>query len=207
MLSHFLRSATIKPSSGITFIGTSEATGSGNSFTVTYPAGTQNGDVAIICITTNNNMSSGYSATGWTSLNANTTPNNVKSNLLRTIVSGTGTQSFTKGSFSPSQLSYIVAVFRNATYSNFSVANANTGLPNPPSLSGTFNAVIVFGNSDVSDSAVTPPSGYTTLGEINNTSITTMGGYLIGSATNPDPSTFTNISSTNAWITYTIGLT
>lgn len=205
MLTKMLRAATLKPPA-ITFIGTSEGTGSGNSISVTYPTGTANGDLAIICITTNNNMSSGYSATGWTSLNAETGPSGVKSNLLYAVVSGTGTQSFTKGGFSPGQLSYIVAVFRGATYSSFATANGSTGLPDPPARTGTFNTVVVFGNSDQSDSAVTPPTGYTTLGEINNTSITTMGGYLIGSTTDPNPDTFTNIAS-GVWITYTVGLT
>jgi hypothetical protein len=205
MLSHFLRAASIKPSA-ITFIGAAEGTGSGNTINVTYPAGTANGDVAIICITTNNNLSTGYSASGWTSLNAETNESSVKANLLNAVVSGTGTQTFSKSGLSPSQLSYIVAVFRNATYSNFSAANNSTGLPNPPSLTGNFNAVVVFGNSNQSDSAVTPPTGYTTLGEINNTNITTMGGYLISSSTDPNPGNFTNIAS-GQYVAYTIGLT
>jgi hypothetical protein len=209
MLSHFLRAATVQPPpSNITFVGTSEAAVSTNtnSLSIAYPAGTQNGDVALICITTNNNMSSGYSATGWTSLDAETGPSGVKCNLLRTVVSGTGTQSFTKGSFDPGQVSYILAVFRGATYSSFSLATGSSGAPNPPSRTGSFNAVVAFGNSSTGDSSVTPPTGYTTLGEINNTSITTMGGYLISSSTNPDPAAFTNINSAN-WIAYTIGLT
>lgn len=203
ILSHALRAIR----KNITFVGTSEATGSGNAFTVTYPAGTEDGDIAIICITTPSNMSSGYSATGWTSLNANSEQPGVKSNLLYRVVSGTGTQSFSKGSSAPSELSYIVAVFRNAAYSSFNVASGDDS-PNPPSLTGSFNLVVAFGSSSASDSTVTPPTGYTTLGEINNTNITTMGGYLIGPSTNPNPSAFSGITvGTWTYTAYTIGLT
>lgn len=206
MLSHFLR-ARYTASSSITFVGVAEASlSSGNSFTATYPSGTQNGDLAFIAISAENNLGENFTASGWTSLNRTTTQGNIKSQLLYTVVSGTGSQSFTKGGITTGAKTYLLAVFRNATYSSFSTVTSGSGVVNPPSLSGTFNAVVCFGHTDISDSTVTAPTGYTTLGEISNGNITTCGGYLLSAATNPDPAAFGGIAS-SAYNAYTIGLT
>lgn len=205
MLTHILRAAAGNNTSG--FIGTTElsTTSNTNSLSIAYPAGTRDGDLAFMAIATGSNLSSGYSSSGWTSLDVDTS-RSVKAQLLYRVVSGTGTQSFTKGSFDPNGVACILAVFRAFTYSSFSVVATN-GTVNPPSRSGTFNAVVCFGMVNVNDSSITPPSGYTTLGEINNSvGITTCGAYFLGAVTNPDPGAFGGVSSAD-YVAYTIGLT
>lgn len=204
MLHHFLR-AYPKTSSALTFVGVAEqAISSSNSFTATYPTGTQTGDLAVICIAASNNLGSGFSCTGWTSANVETTPSGIKGQLMYRTVGTTGSQSFS-ASLGPTNTSYLLAVFRNATYSNYAVTTSTTTI-DPPSRTGTFNAVLAFGGIAVSDSTITQPSGYTTLGEIPSGTITACGGYLISNSTNPNPGAFSGVSNGNNF-SYTVGLT
>ncbi len=206
MLSHFLRA--YPKTSALTFVGVAEqAIGSNTGFTATYPTGTQVGDLAVICISASNNLGSGYTATGWTSRSAITSPSSIKAQLMTKVVDSTSSQSFSATSGTITNTSYLLVVFRNASYSSFaSTTNTSSASIDPPSLTGSFNAVIAFGNIALSDSAITQPSGYTTLGEIPSGSITTCGGYLISSSTNPNPGAFTNVTNAQN-ITYTVGLT
>jgi len=206
MLSQFLRAASFKPGAALTFVGVAEAsTGTNtNSLTVSYPAGVQTGDLAFMCITVP--VFSGdvaYTSTGWTSLNVRS-EGNVSSQLLYRVVDTTGSQSFTRTGTAPTRTGYLLAVFRNANYSSFSFAVGNDNA-NPPVLSGTYNAVVAFGNVAVADSTIAPPSGYTTLGEISGGGISTCGGYLISQVTNPNPGQFA-VAQVD-YIAYTIGLT
>lgn len=196
----------LKEKPAITFVGVAEqAIGSNTGFTATYPSGTQDGDLAFICVSATNNLGSGYSATGWTSLNVTTSPTGIKSQILYRVVSGTGNQTFSSSSGTITNSSYLLTVFRNATYSNIATATGSASVVNPPQRTGLFNAVVCFGNINAADTAISPPTGYTTLGEIPSTSITTCGGYLLTATLDPDPGTFNGVSSSN-WIAYTIGL-
>jgi len=204
MLSHFLRASG--RSTELIFVGVAEAvvTSNENNLTISYPANAQTGDLALLCLTVPANLGLGYTSTGWTSLSVESN-DDVQAQLFYRTIGTTGSQSFTKTGTAPERVTYLLAVFRNATYSSFAEAE-DDGAPNPPQLIGTFNAVVVFGNIDNADSAITPPSGYITLGEIASGSITTCGAYRIGAATNPNPGSFGNVSS-NGYIAYTIGLT
>jgi hypothetical protein len=202
MLQHFLRAIN---KGGL--VGVTEGTApSGNSFTVDYPSGTQNGDLAFLALSAENNFADNFTSTGWTHLDRESGRGGIKSQLLYRVVSGTGTQTFTKGGITTGSKTFMLVVFRNFTYSSFAGTDGGSGTPNPPLRTGTFNAVVAFGHSEFGDSSVTPPTGYISLGEIDNGTITTMGAYIISSITDPNPDAFTNISSGD-WIAYTIGLT
>ena len=206
ILSHALRA--VQKNTAITFVASEKVNlGTASTITAAYPAGTQDGDVAFMFITADSNMGSGYSATGWTRLDTNTGESDAKACLLQRVVSGTGSQTFTR-SGAINGGTYIIATFRNATYSNFAGADSNggTSVVNPPSLTGSFNATVVFGVVSVVDSTITAPTGYTTIQGEAGPIASSCGGYLLSVQTNPNPSTFSGVSA-SAWVAYTIGLT
>ena len=199
----------------VEFIGHTSATFARSSnFTVSYPAGTQDGDIAVICIGASRGFGRDYTSAGWTVLNRTTGPDRAKAQLSYRVVSGTGNQTFSGDN--PVDPSYILAVFRNTGYSAFSVSaedgdDAGNILPNPPFRSGTFNAVLCFGVAGINDTTVTAPTGYTLISAVGqgggaDFGATTMAAYTIEDITNPNPSAFTNIDSTNdSAVAYTVG--
>ena len=175
-----------------------------NTFTVSYPAGTQDGDIAIIGICGSNNFGTDFTATGWTKIDRQTVQTGVRSQLSYRTVSGTSSQTFTRTGITIASPSYILIVFRNAGYSSFSFASNSTGSPDSPSLTGTFNCVVSFGFTAATDAAVDPPSEYVLANSVANTS-SSMAAFTINNQVNPDPGSFQNVTS-GAWHGYTVGL-
>lgn len=175
-----------------------------NTFTVDYPAGTQNGDLAIIGILGSNNFGTDFTANSWTKIDRQVVQTGVRSQLSYTVVSGTSSQTFTRTGSTIVSPSYILVVFRNTTYSSYAFANNSTASPDSPSLTGSFNCVVSFGFTAATDTAVDPPSGYVLANNVSNVS-SLMSAYSIGNQTNPDPGSFQNVTS-GAWHAYTVGL-
>lgn len=202
MLHHALRASA----GAIQFIGHTTAIVSpdSNTFTVSYPTGTQDGDLAIIAISATNNLGNPYTSTGWTLIDRQVVQTGVRSQISYRVVSGTSSQTFSKFNVVTVRPAYILLVFRNSGYSAYSFANNSTGSPDPPSLTGTFNAVLAIGMSAATDSSVDAPSGFTLLSNITNTA-SLMTALLINNEVNPDPGSFQNVTS-GAWHAYTLGL-
>lgn len=175
-----------------------------NSFSVDYPAGTQDGDLAIIAISATNNLGNPYLCTGWTTIDRQVVQTGVRSQLSYRIVSGTSTQTFAKTGVVTVFPAYTLLVFRNLNYSSYAFANNSTASPDSPSLTGTFNCVVSFGFTAATDTTVDPPTGYVSANNVSNTA-SLMSAYSISNQTNPDPGSFQNVTS-GAWHAYTVGL-
>lgn len=207
MLHHALRAAVGATVGAIEFVGHTTAIVSpdSNTFTASYPTGTQNGDLAIIVISATNNLGNPFLATGWTVIDRQVVQTGVRSQLSYRVVSGTSSQTFSKTGVVTAFPAYILLVFRNATYSSYSFANNSTGSPDAPSLTGTFNTVVALGFSAATDASVDAPSGFTLASNTTNTA-SNMAAFKISNEVNPDPGAFQNVTS-GAWHAYTLGLT
>lgn len=202
MLHHALRAC----SGAVQYIGdtTSIISPASNTFTVSYPYGTQDGDIAIIGICASGTLGTDFTATDWTVISRQIVQTGVRSQLSYRIVSGTSSQTFTKSGGIVVNPSYILLVFRNTGYSSFSFANDSAGSPDSPSLTGTFNCVVSFGFTAASDSAVDAPSGYVLANSVENVA-SSMAAFIINNEVDPDPGNFQNVTS-GAWHAYTVGL-
>lgn len=202
MLHHALRAC----SGAIQYIGntTDIINPTANTFTVSYPAGTQDGDIAIIGICGSANFGSDFTATGWTVISRQVVQTGVRSQLSYRTVSGTSSQTFTRSGVTLSSPSYILLVFRNTGYSSFSFASNSTASPDSPILIGTFNCVVSFGFTAVTDAAVNPPSGFVLANSVANTS-SSMAAFTINNRVNPNPGSFQDVTS-GPWHGYTVGL-
>lgn len=203
MLHHALRAAA----GAIQFVGHTTAIVSpdSNTFTASYPTGTQNGDLAIIAISATNNLGNPFLATGWTVIDRQVVQTGVRSQLSYRVVSGTSSQTFSKTNVVTVFPAYTLLVFRNTGYSTYSFANNSTGSPDAPSLTGTFNAVVAIGVSAATDSAVDAPSDFTLASNTTNVA-SLMAAFRINNEVNPNPGAFQNVTS-GAWHAYTLGLT
>ena len=205
MLHHALRACS-GASVVVEYIGntTNIINPAANTFTVSYPAETKDGDIAIIGICGSSNFGTDFTATGWTKIDRQTVQTGVRSQLSYRIVSGTSSQTFTRTGLTIATPSYILLVFRNAGYSSFSFASNSTGSPDSPSLTGAFNCVVSFGFTAAADAAVDSPSGYVLANSVANAS-SSMAAFIINNEVNPNPGSFQNVTS-GAWHGYTVGL-
>jgi hypothetical protein len=132
-------SVRISPSASTTglYIGSTvdnniDGFATGNSFTISLPAGTQLGDLAIIAITATANLIGGMTATGWTQISVDT--GIINSCLLYKIITNLSAVTFTHSGLISAAVTATLSVFRGATYNSYTFANSTTGYPNPPSI-------------------------------------------------------------------------
>ena len=147
--------ALFMQSSGITVVGRAAAGASASSttFTINYPAGTQDGDLVVVFFATGLNSAT-ITCSAATQI-LNTVYSGVTVALFRKTVSGessiTATFSSSSGTTGAS-----IAVFRNGAYSANAVTAPTASSIDPPSVSASAgNVVATFGVESITTTSIT----------------------------------------------------
>lgn len=139
----------------VEFIGATAASGD-TSLTMNYPAGTQDGDLAIMQVYAGRNTLSS-SQSGWAAVYAGTS----FERCWWQTVSGLSPVSINEGGAGPFVAS--IAVFRNAALGQVADGSDQSNRPDPKQITGVKGGsiVLVFAGSTADSFVQTTPAGYT----------------------------------------------